>query len=79
MIQNEGVQSDKLELIAQPSYQNLMKFVIDYADGVVIEAHNPDPAVMEYLGKTGKPVLPYQDKSTAQYLDNYQKFYEELF
>ena len=78
-IQNEGVQSDKLELIAQPSYQNLMKFVIDYADGVVIEAHNPDPAVMEYLGKTGKPVLPYQDKSTAQYLDNYQKFYEELF
>lgn len=78
-IQNEGTQGDKLELISQPSYQNLMKFVIDYADGVVIETGTPDPEVMEYLRKSGKPELPYQDKSTAQYLDNYQKFYEELF
>ncbi len=78
-IQNEGVQSDKLELISQPSYQNLMKFVIDYADGVVIETNQPDPEIVEYLHKSGKLVLPYQDKSTAQYLDNYQKFYEDLF
>ena len=78
-IQNEGTRGDKLELISQPSYQNLMKFVIDYADGVVIETSTPDPEVMECLRRSGKPVLPYQDKSTAQYLDNYQKFYEELF
>ena len=78
-IQNEGTQGDKLKIISQPSYQNLMKFVIDYADGVVIETSTPDPEVMEYLRCSGKPVLPYQDKSTAQYLDNYQKFYEELF
>ena len=77
-IQNEGIQSDKLELIAHPSYQNLMKFVIDYADGVVIETSRPDPEVMEYVNQSGKRVLPYQDKSTSQYLDNYQKFYEEL-
>lgn len=77
-VENEGVDAAKLKIIESPSYQNLMKLVIEQADGVVIETPNLDAEMAEYLAATGKPVLPYQDKSTTQYLDNYQKFYEEL-
>ena len=77
-IENEGVTADNLALIDEPSYQNVMKFVIDNADAVVVESSQPDAALIDYLEKTGKPVLSYQDKTTPAYLDNYQEFYEQL-
>ena len=77
-LKNEKVPVAHLKKMEEPTYENLMKLVIDYANGVVIEAQNPAPELISYLELSGKPVLPRQDKSTTQYLDNYQKFYEEL-
>ncbi len=77
-VESEGVSADFLKNVETPSYQNLMKLVIDHADGVIIENPSLDPALAEYLEKTGKPKLGYQDKETTEYLDNYQKFYEAL-
>lgn len=77
-ISNEGVDSEVLKIISDPSYENLMKLVINQADGVVIETDNLDSDLSKWLKNTGKPILEYQDKSTNDYLDNYQKFYEEL-
>lgn len=77
-IANEGVDPDVLKIISTPSYENLMKLVITQADGVIIETENLDNNLSEWLKDTGKPVLAYQDKATNDYLDNYQKFYEEL-
>ena len=77
-IVNEGVDIKKLKNIEQPSYQNLMKLVIDYADGIVVETPTLDAEIADYLAASGKKVLEYQDKTTTEYLDNYQKFYDEL-
>lgn len=77
-IVNEGVEPSVLKIISEPSYENLMKLVITQADGVIIESENLDKELAGWLNETGKPVLAYQDKSTSEYLDNYQKFYEEL-
>ncbi len=77
-IVNEGVDVKNLKNIEHPSYQNLMKLVIDYADGIVVETPTLDAEVADYLAASGKKVLEYQDKSTTEYLDNYQKFYDEL-
>lgn len=78
-IQSEGVEEKYLEIIDHPTYENLIKFVINHIDGVVLETATPDPNIMEYLKSKGTPILEYHsDKSTAEYLDNYQKFYEEL-
>ena len=77
-IVNEGVDVKNLKNIEHPSYQNLMKLVIDYADGIVVETPTLDAEVADYLAASGKKVLEYQDKTTTEYLDNYQKFYDEL-
>lgn len=77
-IVNEGVDVKNLKNIEHPSYQNLMKLVIDYADGIVVETPMLDAEVADYLAASGKKVLEYQDKTTTEYLDNYQKFYDEL-
>ena len=77
-IVNEGVDAKKMKNIEQPSYQNLMKLVIDYADGIIVETPTLDAELADYLAASGKKVLGYQDKTTTEYLDNYQKFYDEL-
>ena len=77
-IVNEGVDVNNLKNIEHPSYQNLMKLVIDYADGIIVETPTLDAEVADYLAASGKKVLEYQDKTTTEYLDNYQKFYDEL-
>lgn len=77
-IKNEGVESDNLDSLCDPTYENLIKFVIDYADGIVIETKILDPVIDKYIRATGKHILEYQDKEADQYLDNYQSFYDEL-
>jgi starch synthase len=77
-IVNEGVDVNNLKNIEHPSYQNLMKLVIDYADGIIIETPSLDAEVADYLAASGNKVLEYQDKTTTEYLDNYQKFYDSL-
>lgn len=77
-IKNEGVESKNLASLADPTYENLIKFVIDYADGIVFETENPDKELYKYVKDSGKKVLEYQDKTTNQYLDNYQTFYDGL-
>ena len=77
-LSGEGIESDKTGLLGDPTYVNLMKFVTSYADGIVVEAKNPDAELSEWIGGLGVPVLGRQDKSTKAYLDNYQEFYGKL-
>lgn len=77
-IQNEGASTENLALLDKPTYENLLKFVIEYVDGIVIEDENLDPKLAEFVAQSGKKVLEYQDKTSTEYLDNYQKFYNEL-
>ena len=74
-IQGEGVPKKYLDYLDDPTYENLMKFVINYADGVIFET--PEPAV-DFLHEKKKPFLEFQDKTTAEYLDHYQAFYNKI-
>lgn len=76
-VEHEGVKDDRLDILACPSYQNLMRFVMDYADGIVIASQEVDAQTAEYARRSGKPVLEYQTPA-AEAFDNYKKFYEEL-
>lgn len=78
-IEHEGISDKKLEILSEPSYQNLMKLVIDYADGVVIHTADPGAELTAHLESSGKKVLGYADATGENYLDKYQQFYEELF
>ena len=77
-IANEGVKDEKLKELSTPSYENLYRFVIDYADGVVVASADADQALVEYARQSGKPMLEYQNPDEAECFDNYKRFYEEL-
>ncbi len=74
----EGIDGDALELIDNPTYENYCRFVISYADGVVISSNECDAAIVEMARESGKPLMEYQDPSEADYYDNYVQFYEKL-
>ena len=55
-----------------------MKFVINYTDGVIFETPEPPEAIRDLLVEKKKRFLEYQDKSTPEYLDQYQAFYNKV-
>ena len=78
-IENEGMHDPKLEILDDPTYENLMKLVIDYADGVVIEEPLDNAVLTDYLRKSGKPVLDWDgDKQSRGYMNVYHTFYDEI-
>ncbi len=74
----EGADKKKLDLISVPSYQNIVKLVIDNADGVIIETPTLPAELADYLAAAKVPVLGYMEKESPEYLDNYRKFYDEI-
>ena len=77
-VANEGVKDEKLADLTLPSYENLYRFVIDYADGIVVASENANPSLVEYARQSGKPVMEFGKKEEAEMFDNYNRFYEEL-
>ena len=43
-----------------------------------MRTEHPSPLITAALEGTGKVLLPWQPSDATDYLDNYQKFYEEL-
>ena len=77
-IAGEGANDENLAILSDPSYENLCRFVLAYADGVVIASEQVDPAVQEFVRASGKPVLAYAAPDSADFFDNYMRFYEQL-
>ena len=77
-IANEGVKDEKLSILSTPSYENLYRFVIDYADGITVASLKASPELVEYARQSGKPVLEYREPDEEDFFDNYNRFYEEL-
>lgn len=77
-IAGEGVKDKNLEILDSPSYENLFRFVMNYADGVVAASENIDPRVLEIARASGKPMLEFQAPETAEFFDNYNRFYDAI-
>ena len=77
-VANEGVNDEKLADLTLPSYENLYRFVIDYADGIVVASENADPTLVEYARQSGKPMMEFEKTEEAEMFDNYNRFYEKL-
>ncbi|MBE6210668.1 MAG: glycogen synthase [Rikenellaceae bacterium] len=77
-VAGEGVQDKNLSILDDASYENLYRFVIGYADGVVLASEGADAAVVEFARQSGKPILEYQSPDAEGYYDNYNRFYEEI-
>ena len=77
-LEGEGILDSNMKILEEPSYQNLYRFVIDYADGVVVTSPNADAEIVEYAKQCGKKVLDYVEGDETEVYDNYKRFYDEL-
>ena len=77
-IAGEGVEDKNLEILSAPSYENLCRFVMEYADGVVAASPDVDPKVLDMARASGKPMLEYQSPEAEDFFDNYNRFYEAI-
>lgn len=77
-LEGEGIMDSSMKILEEPSYENLYRFVIEYADGVIATSENADAQLLEYAREKGKKVLDYQAGDDKEVFDNHKMFYDQL-
>ena len=77
-LESEGIMDSAMKILEQPTYENLYRFVIEYADGVIVTSPDADKELVEYARQAGKKVLDYMEGDQKDIFDNYKRFYDEL-
>lgn len=72
----EGITTDDVTVIEDPTYVNVNKLAVDYSDAVVQGTENINSDVRKYIQDSGKLFLDYQPKET--YIDAYNDFYDKV-
>lgn len=75
-LKQEGVKNSELALLDDPTYLNLMKFALQYSDGVVFSTEDIVAELREYIQGLGKPVLTHL--SSEKFTPEYTEFYDTI-
>ncbi len=73
-IKFDGIAEERVALLKEPTYENMMKIAIDNSDAVIIGSEELPSELQKYIEGIEKPVLKFhkiEDIETA-YLDFYQ-------
>lgn len=77
-IANEGVKDKNLSILETPSYENLCRYVMQYADGIILASEHVSPEIIELARTSGKPLMEYQSPDAEDFFDNYNRFYDAI-
>lgn len=66
-------QTESIELLKEPTYENLMKNAIDFSDGVIVSSEVIPQDLTKYIQSSGKPFLPFEAKQNMK--ETYTDFY----
>jgi starch synthase len=72
----DGILDEDLEILAQPSFENLTKLALDMSDAAIIGSPEINKSVQKYIKSIKKPVLDY--KTEEEYINAYSDFYDEI-
>jgi starch synthase len=75
-VQNDEITAEDVKVLDNPTYSNLYKLGIQYADGIIIGSPSLSKEVEDALKVIEKPVLEFQNEET--YLDAYNDFYDKI-
>lgn len=73
---SEDISEEDIALLKNPSFVNLNKLAIQYADGIIKGSETINPDVEATIKESGKPCLDYQSEET--YIDAYNEFYDKV-
>ncbi len=72
----DGISEPDVELLENPTYENLTKMAIKYADGVIIGSETINKNIDKYLETVKIPILRYQ--LPEKYIEAYSDFYDAI-
>ncbi|HOO84546.1 MAG TPA: glycogen/starch synthase [Prolixibacteraceae bacterium] len=72
----EEIVASDIEEIKEPTYFNINKLAIKYADGVIKGSPKLNDELNTYIDQCGLPVLEYQHED--KYIETYDDFYDKI-
>ena len=75
-IKFDGIEDPDLELITEPTYDNLMKLAVKNSDGVIIGSEDVNSELRTFMDNSERPILDY--KTPEEFGTAYPEFYTEL-
>lgn len=72
----ENFDQDKLSMVDDPSYDNLIKYVIEHLDGIVVAGDNINRELVDFAASRGVKI--FEVKNPDNYVDEYYTFYDEI-
>jgi starch synthase len=75
-IKYDGITKQDLAYYKKTNFVNLVKAAVEYSDGMIVGSKKINKELLEYIGKTGKPVLDFQ--GDEDYLEAFSDFYDKV-
>ena len=72
----EGIENNDVKIIKDPTYNNLIKFAVQYSDGVIFGSENVSKELINFIKKNKIPNLGYQLQES--FIDEYSTFYSKI-
>ncbi len=72
----DGISEEDVKTLNEPSYENMSKLGIEYADAVVQGSEQINPKLTDHIQNSEKLFLNYQPEET--YIDAYNDFYDQV-
>ena len=69
----DNINEEAIEMLKEPSYNNLMKVAIDYSDALIVGSENIVEELDTYIKASNKPILEYKSR------DEFGEAYTEFF
>ncbi len=73
---SDNINAKDLDIIADPTYENLVKLAVNFSDGVINGSASIHSGLEEYIKANGIPHLEFCDEET--YMDSYNEFYDQI-
>ncbi len=75
-IVGDNITEEETAILSSPTYENVIKFALQYVDGVVFEGKLIPETLKEFIRNSGVEVLEVADKEN--YVNEYSEFYEKV-
>lgn len=72
----EEITKEEAAILAEPTYENVIKFALQYADGVVVASDKVPATLVDFIRQSGVELLEVKDYNN--YAKEYSEFYEKV-
>ena len=76
LLYENNLEKSDLDLLRNPTFENLSKFAISYSDAVIQGSENINKKVLDYMKKSELPFMGYPGEEN--YEDQYNNFFDSL-